>query len=102
MSPSLTLVLVVAATATDGPLAGASLAQSIKQLPARHKIGPVAYSEYSRASDLGPGILWYGMLGMGATLLTIAAAGAALVQEVPPPVRRRSTWLPLWRCCTPS
>jgi hypothetical protein len=49
-------------------------------LPARHKIGPVAYSEYSRASDLGPGILWYGILGMGATLLTIAA----FFEGVPP------------------
>ena len=81
---SLTFVLIVAATAADGLLAGASLDQSIKQLPARHKIGLVAYSEYSRASDLGPGILWYGILGVGAALLTIAAAVTALVQVVPP------------------
>jgi hypothetical protein len=53
-------------------------------LPARHKIGLVAYSEYSRASDLGPGILWYAILGVGATVLTIAAAVAALVQGVAP------------------
>jgi hypothetical protein len=74
----------VAATAADGLLAGASLDQSIKQLPARHKIGLVAYSQYSRASDLGPGILWYGILGVGAALLTIAAAVTALVQGVSP------------------
>jgi hypothetical protein len=80
---SLTFVLILAATAADGLLAGASLDQSIKQLPARHKIGLVAYSEYSRASDLGAGILWYGILGVGAAGLTIAAAGAALVQGVP-------------------
>src|SRR5918997_1199851 len=84
MIPETTLFLIVAATATDGLLAGASLDQSIKQLPARHKIGPVAYSEYSRASDLGPGILWYGILGVGAAVLTIAAAVSALVQGVPP------------------
>src|SRR3712207_3425952 len=83
MSPSLTLVLVVAATAADGLLAGASLDQSIKQLPTRHKIGPVAYSEYSRASDLGPGILWYGILGVGAAVLTIAAAVSGLIEGVP-------------------
>ena len=80
---SFTFVLIVAATAADGLLAGASLDQSIKQLPARHKIGLVAYSEYSRASDLGPGILWYAILGVGAAVLTIAAAVAALVQGVP-------------------
>ena len=84
MPLSLTLILIVAATAADGLLAGASLDQSIKQLPARHKIGLVAYSEYSRASDLGPGILWYGILGVGAAVLTIAAAVTALVQGVPP------------------
>lgn len=65
MSLGLTFVLIVTATAADGLLAGASLDQSIKQLPARHKIGSVAYSAYSRASDLGPGILWYGVLGVG-------------------------------------
>jgi hypothetical protein len=79
MPLDITFVLILAATAADSLLAGASLDQSIKQLPARHKIGLVAYSEYSRASDLGPGILWYGILGVGAALLTIAAAGAALV-----------------------
>ncbi|HZY57293.1 MAG TPA: hypothetical protein VFE09_05780 [Rubrobacteraceae bacterium] len=73
----ITFVLILAATAADGLLAGASLDQSIKQLPARHRIG-VASSEYSRASDLGPGVLWYGILGVGAAVLTIAAAILAL------------------------
>ena len=83
MSPDLVFVLILAATAADGLLAGASLDQSVKQLPARHKIGPVAYSEYSRASDLGPGILWYGILGIGAALLTVAAAVVAVAQDAP-------------------
>ena len=83
MSLGLTFVLIVTATASDGLLAGASLDQSIKQLPARHKIGPVAYSAYSCASDLGPGILWYGILGVGAAVLTIAAAVAAIFEGVP-------------------
>src|SRR3712207_7854160 len=84
MSLSLTFILIVAATAADGLLAGASLDQSIKQLPARHKMGLVAYSEYSRASDLGPGILWYAILGVGAAVLTIAAAVAAFFDGVQP------------------
>jgi hypothetical protein len=79
-----TLTIIVVATAADGLLAGASLDQSIKQLPARRKIGLVAYSEYSRASDLGPGILWYAILGIGAALLTIAAATAAFFEAAPP------------------
>jgi hypothetical protein len=83
MSLGITFVLILAATAADGLLAGASLDQAIKQLPARHKIGLVAYSEYSRASDLGPGILWYGILGVGAAVLTIAAAVAAFFEGVP-------------------
>jgi hypothetical protein len=41
------LILTLAATAADGRLAGASLDQSIKQLPARQRIGVKAYSAYS-------------------------------------------------------
>ena len=81
---SFTFVLILAATAADGLLAGASLDQSIKQLPARHKMGLVAYSEYSRAADLGPGILWYAILGVGAAVLTVASAVVAIFEGVPP------------------
>ncbi len=76
-----TSALVLAATAADGLLAGASLDQSIKQLPARHRIGAVDYSAYSRASDLGNGIAFYGTLGVGAAALTIAAAVSAHPRE---------------------
>jgi hypothetical protein len=78
-----TLILVAVATAADGILAGASLDQSIKQLPARHKIGMVAFSAYSRAADLGPGIVWYALIGVGGAVLTIAAAVVVSVQAVP-------------------
>ena len=77
MSADVTLILIITATAASGILAGASLDQSIKQLPARHRIGVVNYSSYSRASDLGNGILWYGILGVSAALLTMAAGVAA-------------------------
>ena len=69
-----TLAFIVAAAAVNGILAGASLDQSIKQLPARHRMGVVAYSVYSRASDLGNGIAWYAFLGIGGALLAIVAA----------------------------
>ncbi len=42
-----TLILAIATTALIGPGAGMSLDQSIKQLPARRRIGIVAYSAYS-------------------------------------------------------
>lgn len=75
-----TLALLVTATAINGILAGASLDQSIKQLPARHRIGALAYSRYSQASDLANGLVWYAMIGVGAALLAIALAIAAFFQ----------------------
>jgi hypothetical protein len=33
-----------------------------------------AFSAYSRAADLGKGIVWYAVIGIGAAALTIAAA----------------------------
>ncbi len=77
-----TFVLLAGATVLSGLLAGASLDQSIKQLPARHKLGVLAFSQYSQASDLGNGVLWYAGLGIGAALLTILAALVAFVQGV--------------------
>lgn len=79
----LTMALTVGATAFNGILAGASLDQSIKQLPARHRMGVVAFSAYSQAADLGNGILWYAILGVGAALLTIAAAVTGAVTGLP-------------------
>lgn len=84
MSQPLTIALLIAATAADGILAGASLDQSVKQLPARHRMGVIAFSVYSQASDLGLGIIWYAVLGIGAALLTVAAAIAAFSQSAAP------------------
>jgi len=77
-----TFTLVVAATVFTGLLAGASLVQSIIQLPTRHRLGVIAYSQYSRASDLGNGIFLYGTLGVGAALLNIAAGIVAYWQDI--------------------
>ena len=82
MLQPLTIALLVASTAADGILSGASLDQSIKQLPARHRMGVIAFSVYSQASDLGPGIIWYAILGIGAALLTVATAIVAFFQNV--------------------
>jgi len=75
--------LLIAAVAFNGVLSGASLDQSIKQLPARRRIGVIAFSVYSRAADLGNGIVWYAIIGIGAALLTIVAAVGAYRQAAP-------------------
>lgn len=94
MKVDFTLFVIIAATAVDGFLAGASLDQSIKQLPARHKIGVLTFSKYSRAADLGNGILWYSLLGIGALLLTMASGVAAFVEGIP-----KAIALPLYISC---
>ena len=81
--------LILAAAAATGLLAGASLDQAVKQLPARHRIGIEAYSAYSQAADLANGILLYGILGVGAAVLTIAAAVVTHVAALPSAV-----WVP--------
>ena len=70
----LNLTLIILSTAFNGILAGASLDQSVKQLPVRHRFGSKVFSIYSQASDLGNGRIWYAIIGIGAALLTILAA----------------------------
>jgi hypothetical protein len=73
------VVLTFLAAMLNGILAGASLDQSIKQLPARHQMGAIAFSRYARSADLSQGIAWYAVIGVGSALATIAAAIATLV-----------------------
>ena len=82
-TPPVPLTLLALAAGIDGLLAGASLDQSIKQLPARHRIGVLAFSAYSRASDQANGIIWYAALGVGGALLTLATAISAIVVDAP-------------------
>jgi hypothetical protein len=46
------LGLGLAAVVANGLMVRATLDQSLKQLPARHRIGPVAHGAYARAADL--------------------------------------------------
>jgi hypothetical protein len=78
------VVLLALAAAVDGVLAGASLDQVLKQLPARHRLGVRAFSAYSRAADLANGVVWYAALGIGGAVLTLVAAGWALALALPP------------------
>lgn len=65
-----------------GLLCGASLDQSIKQLPSRHRIGVRKFSEYVKAADLKNGVLWYAILGVGGSLFTILT-GILVWQKMP-------------------
>jgi hypothetical protein len=71
---SLTSMVMLAAVAANGLLAGTSVDQSVKQLPARKRIGAVAYSAFAEAADLRNGIPLYAVLGIGAALLSLSAA----------------------------
>ena len=70
-------VILLMALAFNGLLSGMTLDQSVKQLPARHRIGVSAYSAYSRASDLGNGIAFYAVFGLAAPASAVAFAIAA-------------------------
>ena len=72
----------IIATTLTGILCGASLDQSIKQLPARHRIGVKAFSEYAKAADLKNGVIWYALLGVGAALASITTAILVYVNHV--------------------
>jgi hypothetical protein len=83
---TITALLLLAAAGANGLLAGASLDQSIKQLPARHRIGVLAFSRYSQAADLANGVAWYAILGVGTAALTIVAVVAGLFDRPAPPL----------------
>src|SRR5690348_16212782 len=65
--------LLVFATLTSGLLAGISLDKSLVQLPTRHRMGVVAFAAFSRAADMGRGLIWYPLLGLGAPVLILLA-----------------------------
>lgn len=81
MQVDVTLALLIASLTANGLLTGATLDQAIKQLPARKKIGAVAYSDYSRAADLGNGLIWYPVLGVGTAVLSVVTGGVGLAHH---------------------
>jgi hypothetical protein len=83
MTIDITLILILAATVVTGLLAGASLDKAIVQLPARHRMGVVGFAAFSRANDLGNGLIVYPALGISAALLTIIAALSAFLHGTP-------------------
>ncbi|HEY3420796.1 MAG TPA: hypothetical protein VGK23_09605 [Methanomassiliicoccales archaeon] len=72
--------LVTITTSITGILAGAGMDQVIKQLPARKRIGAMAYSNYFKAADLANGRYWYGSIGILSYLLALIAAIGGYLQ----------------------
>jgi hypothetical protein len=83
--------LVTAAVIVDGFLAGASADRTVIQLPAFGKAGMQHWAAFSRKADLGDrGYLWYPLLAIGGTGLSVAAALNARSEQLPSDATR---WL---------
>ena len=80
---NLAFMLILAATVLTGLLAGISIDKAFVQLPARHRMGVIAFAAFSRANDLGAGLIVYPVLGIAAALLTIVATTAVFLQGTP-------------------
>jgi hypothetical protein len=79
----MTLFFLVPALILTGLLAGISLDKALVQLPARHRLGVVAFSAFSRVNDLGSGLVVYALLGVGSALLTLLAGVTAWLAKTP-------------------
>lgn len=78
---SLFVFLITIATAINGLLAGLNVDTALVKLPARRRIGVVAYARFARGNDLGNGRVVYPLLGISAALLTVLATALAFVSQ---------------------
>jgi hypothetical protein len=72
ISPALGLSIAAVVVVAMGT--AASLDQSIKQLPARRRIGALAYSDYSLAADAHNAFFWYGPLVAAWIIIVLGSA----------------------------
>src|SRR5262249_44797951 len=80
---TLLIALLALATAVNGLLAGLNVDTALVKLPARRRIGAVAYATFARGNDLGNGLVVYPLLGIGAALLAILATTFAYLALAP-------------------
>lgn len=76
------VLLFILATLASGLLAGISVDKSLVQLPARHTMGLVAFAAFSRAADLGRGLIWYPLFGIGAPVVMLVGCFLQVSQRV--------------------
>ena len=80
---NLLISLLALATAVNGLLAGLNVDTALVKLPARRRIGAVAYATFARGNDLGNGLVVYPLLGIGAALLTVLVTAVAYIELSP-------------------
>ena len=80
---NLVISLIILATAMNGLLSGLNVDTALVKLPARRRIGAVAYATFARGNDLGNGLIVYPLLGVGAALLTVLATVVAYTEHFP-------------------
>jgi len=68
------VVLACVVTALVLAVVGADLNRTLVEMPAWRIVGPQAWAAFSRHADLGAGHTIYPVLGIGGTLLSVAAA----------------------------
>lgn len=84
--------MLIVTTVFEALRMGASVFRGLIDLPARNRIGPVAFAEFSRATDLSTtGIIFYVIYGVGGALLTGAMWFVAVRTDSPVFVRRLSS-----------
>jgi hypothetical protein len=76
---NLFIATLALATAVNGLLAGLNVDTALVKLPARRRIGAVAYATFARGNDLGNGLFVYPLLGIGAALLALLTTVLAFV-----------------------
>jgi hypothetical protein len=82
------VALIACTTAFEGIRAGAGTFRMLVDLPARFRLGTVAFAEFSRATDLSTaGFIFWALYGIGGAVLT-GATWWALRRSAPTAVRR--------------
>lgn len=84
MSVPVTRGLIVAAAALGGVAAGPRLDKSLVQQPAWSRIGLIGWAAYSRAADLGAGLVFHPLVGAATLVANLAAAVAAWLDPLTP------------------
>lgn len=83
------VVAAAAAVAFEGLRAGAGTFRALLDLPARRTVGPLAFADFSRATDLSKvGVVFYVVFGIGGTLVTGVTWVIAIRARAPVVVKR--------------
>jgi hypothetical protein len=87
--PRSLIAAIAAAAGFEGLRAGAGTFRVLLDLPARTRIGPLAFAELSRATDLSTrGVVFYAVFGIGGAFVTGVTWLLAMRGRAPRAIRR--------------